>query len=261
MSAARKANPRDLSSVTSQGFYVLGADGTAYGFNNNRDPERVLSFIKKGMDEFRAAPPRSVDIEADDAGYTRKPSEPVTAIRVFSRIKPLPEGCDILNHSVGRDHFWMYRSDVEAIAKGKGKFKLPEPIALRLVKYHLVDNVRGEPSFWSPTEVKKADFQVVAKGNDVYTLTGTYSMATADQKRGLRGVFEGEIRIDPAKMAVTRFRGYGEAKAWGAGPYTPRPPEGEFPLVFALVNVDDEFSRSTPPQGAAYGDSEYRRGM
>ena len=42
MTMAQTVNPRILSGQTAQGHYVAGADGVGYGFNNNRDVERLL---------------------------------------------------------------------------------------------------------------------------------------------------------------------------------------------------------------------------
>jgi hypothetical protein len=258
MASARSVNPRSLDSVTAQGFYVVAADGKAYGFNNNRDPARVLDFIRMGQAAFKTSPPTAASISDADLGasFTRKASEPVSFVRAFTRIKPLPADCDVLNHSVGRDHVWIYPSDLAQMEGKTGKFDMPASMANRLARYHLVDNVRGEPAFWSASEVKKASFQMWPKKGGIVAFSGTYSMATADNARGLRGTLEGEMRISAGK--VSRFRAYGEARAWGAGPYTPRPPKGEFPLVFAFIDVKDEFAQVTPPQAAAYGDGEYK---
>jgi hypothetical protein len=84
-------------------------------------------------------------------------------------------------------------------------------------------------------------------------------MATADGARGIQGNLEGETTLDVKAGAIEKFLAYGEAKAWGAGHYTPRPPKGEFPLKFAIVEVKDDASKSTPPQAAAYGDGEYKK--
>jgi hypothetical protein len=260
MSLARVANPRVNSGVTSQGFYVAGADGTSYGFNNNRDPDRVLGFLREGKRHFELNPPKKVTIEegAIDAPYARKPSEPASVVRVFSRISPMPTGADVLNHSVGRDHLWVYRSDIEGILGKTGRFEMPKALVARLVRFHLVDNVRGEPEFWTPSQVRAADFHMQPKGSGRYAFTGSFAMKTEDGARGLEGKMEGEMSVDPHTKLVTRFRAFADTTAWGAGPWTPRPPEGRFPIRFAWLDTDDEYSQVTPPQAASYGDGEYR---
>ncbi|HSI72312.1 MAG TPA: hypothetical protein VK934_03985 [Fimbriimonas sp.] len=262
MSTAQKTNPRDLKQITSQGFYVAAPDGTAFGFNNNRDIDRVLGFLSKGLADYKKSnvAVASISDEEVNATFTRKPSEPVSYVRVFARIKPVPDGCDGANHNVARDHVWIYKSDLEQFVGKTSKFAMPAEMMNRLVRYHLVDNIRGEPVFWSAQEVKSAAFTVTPKGKDVFTFSGAYRMATVDNGRGLEGKLDGELRIDAAKMEAKSFKAYGEAKAWGAGPYTPNPPPGKFPLVFAFVSVNDEMAKATPPQAAAYGDYEYKKG-
>src|SRR3954469_1216947 len=65
MATAGSVNARIKNNITAQGFYVVAADGKAYGFNNNRDPERVLNFIQDGGKKFKANPPAKVSISAE----------------------------------------------------------------------------------------------------------------------------------------------------------------------------------------------------
>src|ERR1043165_4868744 len=90
MDMAARINPRDLKTTTSQGFYVAGADGKGYAFNNNRTPDRVLDFIQRGMAAFRKDPPAKVEISDDavNAKYARGPDPSVSVLQVYSRIKP-----------------------------------------------------------------------------------------------------------------------------------------------------------------------------
>jgi hypothetical protein len=262
MEVARRINPRVNNGITAQGFYVVAADGTAYGFNNNRSPDRVLSFLEKGREQFAQSPPKPVEIPAEliNARFTNAPDPSIATLRVFSRIRPLPAGCDVSNANVARDHLWVYPEEVDAILAG-GEF--PKTLAYRMARYHLVDNIRGEPNMWSLKEVKTATFKATAKKGTgavrTFALQGDYDMATSDAARGLKGTMEGEIVIDPATKKVVRFRAYGEAEAWGRGEYTPNPPPGRFKMVFAIVDVADEIARTTPPQAAAYWDGDYRR--
>lgn len=259
LATASRVNPRIAQRVTAQGFYVAAADGSAYGFNNNRDPERVLDFLQRGLRQFAETPPKKVEITAAEieAAFCKKPDPTLSVLRIFSRIKPLPAGADALNLGVGRDHVWVYPEDVRAIgAERRAEFSMPAAMAARLARYHLVDNVRGEPAFWTPGEVKLASF-LVRRQKDGFTFTGRYSMQTEDGARGLEGKMDGTFRVKTEKLEG--FRAYGEALAWGSGPYTPRPPAGKFPLKFALVQASDATAQTVPPQAAAYGDGEYRR--
>jgi hypothetical protein len=269
MKAAATTNPRILNNVTAQGFYVMGADGSTYGFNNNRSIERVLGFLEKGRNAFLAAPKAAVSVSDEElrARFSRTADPSVSIMRVYTRIKPLPEGCAESNASVGRDHFWIYPEDVQAIlaaTEKKGeRASMPQALVTRLARYHLVDNIRGEPDFWRAEEVRKTDLRVwfVRSSASIRTVAfaGDFSLATSSGARGLEGKLEGEIELDASTSRVARMRVYGASQAWGAGTYTPNPPAGRFPLLFAIVDARDEYAKSTPPQAAQYGDGEYRK--
>ncbi|HZH98967.1 MAG TPA: hypothetical protein VEX38_08345, partial [Fimbriimonadaceae bacterium] len=86
-------------------------------------------------------------------------------------------------------------------------------------------------------------------------LAGSFAMANADGTRGLEGAIEGELALKAGKLSS--FRAFARTAAWGAGTYTPRPPAGKFPVLFAFQVVNDEAARLVPPQGNLWG-NEYR---
>lgn len=266
---AEKVNPRIKNDITAQGFYVAAADGTAYAFSNNRKPEMALGMLNKGVSQFKQSPPPAVTISNDEKNstFTRPPDGSTSILRIFSRIPQLPADVSILNHSVGRDHIWLLRSEVREILQSatevNKKVPLPATLTHRLVRFHLVDNVRGEPDFWKPEEISKATFELSLLKRDAtkatFSLRGLFEQATSDQKRGIIGLLQGEFVVDTASEKVSRFRGFAESKAWGAGTYTPSPPPGRFILRFAILETSDPHSKIVPPQGLLAGD-EYLKG-
>jgi hypothetical protein len=258
MGMASAINPRVNNGVTAQGFYVAGADGKGYAFNNNRSVDRVMSFMQTGMAKFKQDPPKTVEIASADveAKFARGPDPSVSVLQVYSRIKPLPEVCDELNKGIGRDFLWVYPEEVKAIRETS---KMPDTLAKRLVRFHLIDNVRGEPDMWKPGEVKSATFSLKALGKGGYSLNGSFGTATANNGRGVEGILEGELTLDPKEDRIVGFKAYAQTKAWGAGTYTPNPPPGKFGLVFAIVTATAPYAKDTPPAAALYGDREYRR--
>lgn len=237
MNMAQKVKPDIANGITSQGFYVAAADGSAYQFNNNRSVERVLAMMDRGLAGFQAKPPTKADIQQGAYGF-RRPDD-VIAIRVYTRIRPVPAGADSSNETVAQDHLWLRKSELEVLKTGK----VPDAVLWRIGRFHMVDNVRGEPNHWGVSEVKEA----TANG-----LRLAFKMGAADAKRGL----EGNLDLATTRDAV---KGYGEATAWGAGTYTPNPPAGKFKVVFAFTTVNDEVSKVVAPQAAFYG-NEYWTG-
>lgn len=239
MDLAKRAKPDSAQGKTSQGFYVFGADGTDFGFNNNRSVERVLQLMDRGLEAYHNAPKTKVKIDESGADYGFKAPAGVTVTRVFARVTPMPEGCHDSNQSVSRDHLWVTSGELAALAKGE----FPVTLARRLCRFQLVDNIRGEPDHWKADEVKTCEFSVTKDGE----IRGKFAMATATDSRGLEGTMSGVL--EPGKG----FRAIVKATAWGASTYAPNPPEGRFPLVFALIPVSDEMSKTVAPQAAFFG--------
>lgn len=264
MEAAGKVNYRVRSGDTVQGFYTLGADGGAYAFENVRSAKVVLNMLSETDRAYAMGKRTKVDIPQDSfISIFTKSVEPkrTDVVRVFTRVRPVPVSANSLNKSLGRDHLWLTGKDVDALvaAGASGNpFPMPRDLKMRLVRYNLVDNVRGQPDLWQFSEVKKADFTVTPVGRSgsamVYKFTGAFAMATADTKRGLEGTIDGEIEVDPTQRKLLWFRAFADATAWGDSKFTAHAPNGKFPLVIAMLNVDDGLSKTVVPDAISLGD-------
>ncbi|MBC8063282.1 MAG: hypothetical protein H7Y17_00505 [Chlorobia bacterium] len=256
---ATKVKPDIAKGSTAQGKYVIAADGTAYGFNNNRSIERVHQLLDRSLAQFKASPPVQVAISAAELEAKFVPEPPIgsAVVRLFTRVKPAPLGSDSANENVARDHFWILPEELKALSTGE----MPEAFRMRLARFALVDSVRGEPDHWRPAEIVRAEFKLSplrsskVKG---FSLTGTFSMQTQDLKRGYEGKLEGELTFGTENRLVS-FKAFAEGQAWGASTYAPNPPAGKFPLLIAFVSVSDEASRVVAPQAVFYG-REYLTG-
>lgn len=251
--------PHDDGGNTAQGFYVVGADGKFYGWMNCHDTTAVSNFIEKGLSSFVSDPPSPVQISqaALTERFSITPDPATTVIRVFTRIRPVPKRSNVLNSSVGRDRFWILQDEVKQIVAPSHDnglpFALPAAIVTRLVRYHLVDNVRGEPEMWTESEVKRADFSAKLVANDgsskSYEFHGDFALKTANGRRGVKGDMNGRFDISHGVANISRFRAFGEATAWGASKFTQGAPPGRFHLVIAMIETDDPLSKIVPPQG------------
>lgn len=253
---------------TSQGFYTLSADGTFYGYNNNRSIERVNALMDEALAEFRRAAPGPAEISKADiaAPWARTPDSGAAVVRVFSRIRPVPAGAAEANGHLGRDHLWITAEEIRAMLAGGDEFPLPRTLAQRMVRYHLIDNVRGEPNMWAADEVKKAEFTVRRVPKEVagvsraaasspveFEFQGDFAQVTKDNSRGLEGAIHGRLTIEEGHSRLVRFRAYAECMAWGSGTYTGGAPDGKFPLLIAMIEANDAIALSVPPQGLACG--------
>lgn len=126
-------------------------------------------------------------------------------MRIFSRIRPVPENCSPSNKNVARDHFWIYGSEAKEIRAGR----LPDTVVNRLCRFQLFDNIRGEPEAWEPGEISRRDFKLVKRSDGSLKLTGDFAMETGNSARALRGRLDGEIRFTGTKMDFRAFEEHG----------------------------------------------------
>lgn len=256
--------PQGDDGNTAQGLYICGPDGKSYGWFNSHYVEGVREFLDKGLAEFRRNPPAPVQISARGEAPWMAPDSSTSVVRIFTRIRPVPQGSDDLNNGVGRDHFWILSDEVKEIASdvhddGR-QFQLPTNLVSRLVRFHLLDNVRGEPDLWQPAEVKQATFNARLMGRNgstkCYEFNGVYAQRTSDNRRGIQGTIEGRIDIADGGSKILHFRAYSQPVTWGESRFTPGAPPGRFNLAIAMVETNDRISKIVPPEFMGEG-SDY----
>lgn len=237
---------------------MFTADGKFLGYNNNRSPERVLALLKKGLADYK---PKKVDVKSDvklEKRFDRTLPEGGLVIDVFSRILGDPyEKSDqlfdkIKAKSTGRDHLWLVKKDIESLVPKKDKYSVPENIIRRIVRFHLIDNTRGEPPMWQKEEVKaEMTITVIKKEGDQteLRLDGNVQLATSNNDRGYNAKLAGFITFKKDK--ITRFDIISKGDFWGEGTYTKGAPKGKFTLAvaFTLSDCTKEIDL-VPPQGA-----------
>lgn len=257
--------PQGDAGNTAQGMFILGADGKFYGFwnehpdqYNDYDVLPIKRFLERGLVAFQAHPPSHIQIPqtAMTKRSSLSPDETTSVVRVFSRISPVSAGSNDLNYGVGRDHYWILANEVQQIvsnAHDNGKsFWMPSSMVARMVRYHLVDNVRGEPDMWERSQIKQAKFYAQFTGSNnsskCYVFHGDFSQTTADGRRGFKGTIDGRFEAPIGQCRLTRFRAFAQGQAWGSGRFTEGAPKGRFPLVIAMVETNDEISKAVPPE-------------
>jgi hypothetical protein len=247
---------------TVQGFFIAGADGTSYGWDNDFRPEGMLQFIDQGLRRFRRNPPRPVTFTRSDPGSQTATPSSVAVVRVFTRLAAVPGG-RAPEKGVQRDTLWLYADELRTLrdlARGGRPFALPPTLAARIARFHLVDNVRGEPDMWRPGEVEQVSFKStgVRQVGPAYEVSfrGDYDLHRADGRRSLNGRIEGEITLDVRTARLIRFRAYADGKAERVGKTGDR---RRFRLLIAMVEATDAVARVVPPEAVTVGyASEYR---
>lgn len=268
MGMAGQVNPRVQSGETTQGFYIAGADGTAYGFSNRRSLDRIHALMDHGRDAFYRQERKKTTFSEEElkSPFTRMAPSGTSIVRVFTRIRPVPITAHPINKSVGRDHLWILQDEVKEIIRSASRVgqdvPMPNQLSSRMVRFHLIDNVRGEPDMWTKDQVVQSDFTVklLQRSGEVYrySFQGKFEQKRADGLRWQKGTIRGEFEISTLKNQIMKFRAYSEGEAFGRSKYTANEPAGSFPLVIAMTEADDELSRNIPPQAITWGNEYFQ---
>ena len=237
--------PRNDFRGTTQGLYVATADGRFLGYNNNRTPERVMHMIQSALDAFQPSQATPIDEGKPDPRYNPKPPEGGLVVRVRAKVlggydQPSDRWQRIFQTSLSRDNLWVTKAEHEALLRGE----LPLSLQKRLVRFHLIDNTRGEPPMWEENAIKRLD--ITLRGGQ---LTGTVHLETPSGDRGFQADLLGFVESDGQK--VSRFDVIAEGRFWGHGPYTRTAPRGKFPLAVSFSLADGtDVADQIPPQGS-----------
>jgi hypothetical protein len=266
---------------TRQGIYVLTADGELLSYKNagqladvtREELQRALGKFHR-LPEHRRAPGA---VEVGDPGkpdprYTRTPPEGGLVVRVHARILDRTEdgelckgACKTLGGDrASRDFLWLTRDEVRAFAPAKAEpgftYEVPRAVRDRILRFHLVDNTRGEPNFWERTDVRRSRMTLTVTGASPagveLRLDGDALLATdADPEKARRGyevALRGHLRYLPDRQTFDRFDVAALGEHWGEGTYTrgARPGRTLFGVAFGPVASGDDPTDRVPPQAA-----------
>jgi hypothetical protein len=269
--------------ATRQGIYAFTADGELLTFGNNGGSvKNTLNDLRQALTKFQGLPgarTRPGGVEVPDRGkpdpnYARTPPTGGLIVRVHTRI--LEEKKDAVEHlfakgtcstkggdMASRDFLWLTKDEVRSLGPGSRSagesYAVPEKVAERIARFHLVDNTRGEPDFWKKAEVRSRSFtltveKVMADGVEL-RLDGEAKMATdADPSKAARGYevkLHGKFRWVPAKETFDRFDVAAVGEHWGRGTFTTgeRPGRALLGVAFGLPTGNKPGDK-VPPQGA-----------
>jgi hypothetical protein len=162
-----------------------------------------------------------------------------------------------------RDHLWLlepeWQSLVPDVAAQGQSFELSKKLALRILRFHMIDNTRGEPPMWTKEQVRQATITLTVEDASpkgiLLRLDGHGLMATdADANKAKRGFdvnLLGHIHFNIKKKAIDRFDLVAVGDHWGAGTFTPNPRPGKAPLGIAFtLATGDAAGNLVPPQAA-----------
>lgn len=263
---------------TRQGIYCLTPDGTLLAYRNAQDPAVMRDVLRQGLRAWQKLPaerrkPGAVKVGVEgkvDTRYARRPPPGALVVKVSTRILDRADGkyvrgtCSFPGgEKAARDHLWITAEEAKALVPAEPKkgqsFPLPAALAERIVRFHLIDNTRGEPPMWRPEEIRSQKLTLTVEEVTPTAvrlrLEGAVLLASAADatkaKRGFDVRLLGTIRYDRAKSVIDRFDVVALGEHWGAGTYTPNPRPGRQPLGVAFeLALTPTPADLVPPQAA-----------
>lgn len=277
---AGRGSHDDSGGATRQGIYCFTAAGKLLAYKNaGQAPDVMRDVLRAGLTKWKRLPeserkPGAISVE--DAGridsrFTRTPSAGGLIVNVFTRLLDRDANGEFCKANcktgsgdeASRDHLWItaaeWQSLVPAGAKSGDKFPMPARIAERILRFHLLDNTRGEPPMWRREDIRRHEMTLTVEETTSIRvrlrLDGTALLATAadpaEADRGYDVRLFGTIHFDPPKNVIDRFDLMAIGDHWGEGTYTRGARPGRTPLgiAFELTRGDSPADR-VPPQAA-----------
>jgi hypothetical protein len=264
---------------TRQGIYCFTADGQLLAYKNaGQAPDVMREVLRQAQRAWRKLPedrrkPGAVKVpepDSTDVRYARTPPPGGLIVTIYTRILEHAGGtwsrgaCKTPGgDQAARDHLWLteaeWRSLVPARPRVGDHFPLPAQVGERILRFHLIDNTRGEPPMWRRDEIRTQDLTLtveeVTAAAVKMRLEGSALLAShADVARAGRGFdarLLGSLHYDRARKVIDRLEIVAVGEHWGEGTFTRAARPGRQPLgiVFELARGDMP-ADLVPPQAA-----------
>lgn len=270
----------DPGGSTRQGIYCFTAGGRLLAFKNaGQNPDVMREVLRQGLRNWQKLPaserqPGAVEVPASgkiDSRYTRTPPANGLIVNVHARCLDRGATGDYTDavcavgrgNEASRDHLWLtereWKSLVPTGAKPGERFSMTDALAHRIARFHLVDNTRGEPPFWSTKDVRAVNMTLIVEKADAMGTTmrvvGAALLSTtadaASSDRGYDSRISGQIHYDAKQGVITRFDLVAVGDHWGEGSFTRGARPGRTPLGVAFErSVGRSPADRVPPQAA-----------
>ncbi len=248
--------------------------GTLLASLNTRDPLLVAAKLEEALKNWQQLPEskRGLKAEADKAKIVRNedqfPQEGLV-LEVHSRDFPREKQVEgWRGQARNRDHAWFRKEEARqflAVEFNIGdSHRVPGPLVERLVRMHLIDNVRGESPPYPPRAIKTAALstEVIAVEETLVTIRITGEVSLEQQgvwhigkgndpqetSRGYHGSFLGNARFDTESQRFEHFELISTGQRWGATRYNARGDDlAASPMGFLFILSGDGAEDRVPP--------------
>lgn len=276
---------RTKPSATRQGLYIATIDGTLLASDNTGSAIEVMRLMQQGLNGWNRGDknskgPFESSLEPDKKFNVAFPDGGLI-LRQTMRDLPRPSQPHHKTDKHNFDHVWMTADEVKTFAPAKLKpgfsYEIPEKIVRRLVRWHLVDQVKGESPAWEDSQILDASIiatvtqvggvkagpprvriKLVGKVNCVCPPSGEVNPFTNDKvtsERGIDALIKGWLTYDTAAESFTDFDMLACGERWGTATYNFRHQDLErSPIGFAFELLDVKPENKVKP---AFAVGEY----
>ncbi|MCZ6636025.1 MAG: hypothetical protein O7G87_21725 [bacterium] len=269
-----------------QGQFVTTVEGELLGSRHTADVEQLLDMLHQALEnwETRSTQRGVTEMDAVERDERFVWEYPEDGLVLHIGCCDLPRAVDRREPERRNDHnqdfLWMTQEEMLAIVpegvETGDRFPLPESVHWRLVRYHLLDSVRGETNAW-PVEAPRditIELEATAVDEDRVELeihgSGTLSqlgdwcigaprqsvyqreeMCCLIQERGFDTELLGYATLDRRTKRFTAFDLLAVGTRWGGTRYNVRSNDTEpAPLGIAMTIAGTETLDRTPPHAS-----------
>ncbi len=261
---------------TRQGIYMTTPGGVLLASLNTRDPLKVVAKLEEALKRWQEMPESKRDIDAEETAGNAKivrneDQFPRGGLVLEVHSRDLPRENQVegwRGQARNRDHAWFRREEARQFLGAEFKIgdsqRVPGTLVERLVRLHLIDNVRGESPPYPPQAIKAATLstEVIAIEGTVVTIgiTGAVSLEQQGERhvgkgdrrqetsRGYRGTFLGNARFDTETERFDHFELVSAGDRWGATRYNARGDDlSGGPIGFLLLLAGKGAEDRVPP--------------
>ncbi len=216
---------RTVPSDTRQGIYATTADGRCLASINTRDPRHVARMLRRALASWEALAPREEGAAPPLEGVNRFEDvypEDGLVLKVFTRDLPRDRdgdgdapSSDWRRFAWNQDFAWFTaeeaRGFVPATIEAGATHDVPFPLVARIVRLHLVDNVRGQVPAFARESVEVANLSTrVDRVEDgvVFLSFDGRTRAAENGRWPVRGFADGESAAAQRRGVETVVRGH-----------------------------------------------------
>lgn len=278
---------RARPSSTRQGIYCCTPAGKFLASVNTTDPKRMARMLTEALEAWKKVPAKERYLDYDPATRAdeirrRENQFPADGLplRVYTRDMPrkdLPDDWRGVAWNV--DSLWYRQTEARAMLpqrlKKGASVEWPTALVQRLIRHHLVDNVRGQTNGYGASQVMQGQIKAtviqVDKRKVVVQLEGVSQASTTgawpkdgkfsemsshgQHSRGVQTTLFGEAEYSKKDERFTRFELAARGTRWGQTRYNFRQDDlDETPIGFAIIlDEKDPGRRVAPAEFGAYG--------